>query len=163
MSDRLSSSFSPWFVTKYRTKYTHANTANKLPQSVFSTAENGETKGQHPEMDQRDHHVCHVIKGRDEAILKSNAVNKKIINNYETSQNWGWRWKAVLDTGKKINPKSNFFYDFNHYHTQLSVWSLILWKTVLNPIRRPWSLTPAKALIPDPTLLQTFVPWFHHR
>ena len=55
------------------------NTANKLPQSVFSTAENGETKGQHPEMDQRDHHVCHVIKGVDEATLKSNAVKKILL------------------------------------------------------------------------------------
>lgn len=45
---------------------------------MLSTAENGETKGQHPEMDQRDHHVCHVIKGADEAILKSNAVNRKL-------------------------------------------------------------------------------------
>ena len=59
--------------------------------TMFSTAENGETKG---EMDQRDHHVCHVtndvIKGTDETtetIMKSNAGKSKIINDCVTRQN----------------------------------------------------------------------------
>ena len=73
------------------------NAANKSPQSVFSTAENGETEGQHPEMDQRDHHVCHVITGADEAILKSNTVRDLS----EISRGGGGRGVGILNLGSE--------------------------------------------------------------
>ena len=38
--------------------------------------------------------------------------------------------------------------DLNHYHTQLSVWSVILWKTALIPIPRQWSLILIKGCDP---------------
>ena len=65
---------------------------------------------------------------------------------------------------QKKKSKIQIFCVSNHYHTQLSVWSLILWKTALIPIPSPWSLIPSscRPLIPPPIYLRYYPAIYRH-